>query len=292
MPSHIFWRVGRYQDALEINRRASAADERFFATCRPGTFYRGAYYGHNLHFLWAAAAAEGRSELALTTARQLAASVIRDLAALPFLEEQLTIPELTLARFGRWDALLATAKPPPEQVYRTGIWHYTRGLALVRTGRAREAQDELAALTLVAASQPAKDLMLSGGVASAAQLLEIGRSHLAGELAAASRRFPAALTALRTAVAKQDAIAYMEPPPWYFPTRQALGAVLLDAGRAAEAEKVYRADLAQYPNNGWSLYGLAKSLRVSGDAAKAEWAERGFQTAWQHADVKLAASRF
>ena len=187
MPSHIFWRVGRYDDALEVNRSALRSDERFFATCRAGPYYRTAYYAHNLHFLWAAAAAEGRSEVALTTARQLEAESAAGIESYPFLEEQLAVPILTLARFGRWDALLAAAQPPASRVYLTGIWHYARGLALVRTGRASEAPAELAALDALP-GEAAAELLLSGGVASAAQLLAIGSRHLAGELAAVDGR--------------------------------------------------------------------------------------------------------
>jgi hypothetical protein len=292
MPSHIFWRVGRYDDALEINRRAAKADENFFATCRPGPWYRSAYYPHNLHFLWAAAAAEGRSEIALTTARQLEAAARPGLADYPFLEEMLTIPILTLVRFGRWDAVLGVERPDASLVYLTGIRHYARGLAYLRTGRASEARAELAALSAAAESDPAQQLMLSGGVASAAQLLAIGRSQLEGELAAAEGDVPAAIASLEDAVARQDALPYMEPPPWYFPTRQALGAVLLDAERDAAAEKVYRTDLEQYPRNGWSLYGLASSLRAQGKRSEADWAQQGYANAWARADVELAASRF
>jgi tetratricopeptide (TPR) repeat protein len=292
MPSHIFWRVGRYDDALEINRRAAKSDEQFFATCRPGPWYRSAYYAHNLHFLWAAAAAEGRSEIALTTARQLEAASRPGLEAYPFLEEMLTIPTLTLVRFGRWDAVLGVEQPDPSLVYLTGIWHYARGLAFLRTGHASEARAELTALSIAAESDPAQALLLSGGVASAAQLLAIGRAQLEGELAAAEGDLPAAIGSLEDAVERQDAVPYMEPPPWYFPTRQALGAVLIDARRNAAAEKVYRADLEHYPRNGWSLYGLASSLRAQGKRAEADWAQQGFTTAWTRADVALTASRF
>ncbi len=292
MPSHIFWRVGRYDDAVEVNRAALRSDEKFFATCRPGLWYQSAYYPHNLHFLWASATAEGRSEMALMTARQLEAAVATGIETYPFLEEMLTIPNLTLVRFGRWDSLLGTAKPPESRVYLSGIWHYARGLALVRTGRAAEARTELAALDAVATGKPASELMLSGGVASAAQLLGIGSKHLSGEIAAATGNAKRAVNELKEAVARQDALAYMEPPPWYFPTRQALGAVLLDAGRAAEAEAVYRADLERYPRNGWSLYGLAASLRAQRKRGEADWAQKGFETAWARADVPLRASRF
>jgi tetratricopeptide (TPR) repeat protein len=292
MPSHIFWRVGRYEEAMEINRRAAAADEQFFATCRGGPLYRSLYYPHNVHFLWAAAAAEGRSDIALSAARKLESVTREGMDEAEFLQEFVAIPSLTLARFGRWDALLGTPAPADGRVYLTGVWHYTRGLALLRTGRTDEAVAELDALATVASRPEAGELALSGGVASAATLLDVARLHLAGEIAAASGDTSAAVAALEEAVSTQDSIPYMEPPPFYFPTRQALGAVLLDADRAAEAEAVYRTDLEHYPSNGWSLFGLAESLRRQGDPAKADWARKGFETAWARADVKLEASRF
>jgi hypothetical protein len=102
-----------------------------------------------------------------------------------------------------------------------------------------------------------------------------------------------AIAALDVAVARQDEVAYMEPPPWYFPTRQALGAILLQAGRASDAEAVYRADLEQYPSNGWSLFGLSRSLEAQASkAGQADWAREGFARAWARADVELEESRF
>ena len=134
-------------------------------------------------------------------------------------------------------------------------------------------------------------LMLAGGTASAAQLLEIAAAHLEGEIALTQDRSEAAIDALETAAALHDALPYMEPPPWYAPPRQILGALLLDAGRSSEAEAVYREDLRQYPKNGWSLLGLAQSLRAQGEDAKADWAQQGFETAWARADVELTRSR-
>ncbi len=292
MPSHIYWRVGRYDDALEINRRATAADEEFFSWCRGGAFYRAAYYPHNIHFLWAAASVEGRSQIALSTARKLEAATADRVAQFDFLEEFLSIPALTLARFGRWDAILGTPRPDPALRYLTGIWHYTRGLALVRTGRLADARDELGSLRAVSREDATGSLVLAGGTASAGALLSIAAAHLEGEHHAASGRSEAAVASLERAVRQQDALVYMEPPPWYFPIRQALGAVLLEAGRASEAEAVYRKDLEQYPANGWSLYGLARSLEAQGRDADAQWAESGHRAAWARADVELGASRF
>jgi len=292
MPSHIYWRVGRYNDALEINQRASAADEQFFARCRAGAFYRAAYYPHNVHFLWAAAAAEGQSEVALTAARKLAAKTQPLLAELPFVEEFISTPVLTLARFGRWDAVLGEPRPAEGHPYLLGTWHYARGLAYVRGGKLGEADRELAAVQKLQASPEAEALLLAGGTSTAANLLAIGADHLAGEIAATRGDTEVALTRLRAATERQDALAYMEPPPFYFPTRQALGAVLLSSGKAAEAEAAYQLDLQQYPANGWSLFGLAQSLRALERNDEAALVERGFNEAWARADVKLESSRF
>ncbi len=292
MPSHIYWRVGRYDDALEINRRAAATDEAFFSWCRGGAFYRAAYYPHNVHFLWAAASVEGRSQLAVTTSRKLEAATSDLVDEFDFMEEFMSIPALTLARFGRWDAILGTPRPDPRHRYLNGVWHYTRGLALVRTGRLADARDELGSLRAASREGAAAKLMLAGGTASAQSLLSIAAAHLEGEHHAASGRLGPALASLERAVREQDRLVYMEPPPWYFPTRQALGAVLLDAGRAEEAEAVYRKDLEQYPANGWSLFGLARSLEAQGRSADAQWAETGHRNAFARADVELSASRF
>jgi tetratricopeptide (TPR) repeat protein len=292
MPSHIFWRVGRYDDALEINRRAAAADEAFFSWCRAGPFYSAAYYPHNIHFLWAAASAEGRSAIALTAARKLEAKTASRVEEFPFLQEFMSIPTLTLVRFGRWDAVLGVDPPDPNHRYLVGIHHYARGMARTRTGELDAAQVELELLDAVLREPAAEALLVAGGTATARRLLGIGSAHLTGELALARGDTDTGLAALERAVTLQDALTYMEPPPWYFPTRQALGAALLEADRPADAETVYRADLAQYPRNGWSLYGLAESLQRQGRGDESSWAAAGHRNAWARADVTLAASRF
>jgi predicted Zn-dependent protease len=135
-------------------------------------------------------------------------------------------------------------------------------------------------------------LQVAGGTASAAKLLGIAGAHLRGEIAFEAGEGDAATEALELAVREQDSLAYMEPPPFYFPTRQALGAVLLAQNRAGDAELVYRADLRQYPGNGWSLHGLAQALAMEGKADEAAIVQRGFTAAWASADVDLPASRF
>jgi tetratricopeptide (TPR) repeat protein len=291
MPGHIYYRIGRYADAARVNVNAVASDEAYFARCRPGDFYRASYYPHNIHFLWAAAVVEGQSTDAIATARNLAARVEEFHAELPLVEEFLAIPVVTLVRFGQWDAVLGEPAPPEGRPYQGAMWHYARGVAFARTQRAAEAEAELASVRDAAQSKANQEFLLAGNTATAASLLAIAQAHLEGELAAARGDTKTAVAALERAVSLQDALTYMEPPPFYFPTRQALGAVLLEAGRAAEAEAVYRADLAMWPKNGWSLYGLSRALAAQ-KKPEAAWAEQGFQNAWQRADVKLTASRF
>jgi tetratricopeptide (TPR) repeat protein len=208
---------------------------------------------------------------------------------------------LTLVRFGRWDAVLGEPAPPegPEgsrskagRPYESAIWRYARGVAFARTGHPLEAEAELTALRAAIADPAAEKLLLAGNTATAAALLAVAEAHLAGEVAAAKGESDAAVAALERAVALQDALTYMEPPPFYFPTRQALGAVLLQAGRAKQAEAVYRLDLKKNPKNGWSLYGLSRALAAQRKSDQAAWADEGFRRAWARADVKLTASRF
>ncbi len=292
MPSHIYWRLGRYQDALDTNRRAIEADEAYFAACRPGAYYRALYYPHNIHFLWAAAAAAGQSELAIGAARKLAASTQEKLDDFAFLEEFVAIPAYTWVRFGRWDEALGMPAPDPSRRYLSGAWHYARGMAWARWGGFVKSRSELRRLREIAAEPATRSQVIAGGTAPASKLLEIAAFPLEGELLASEGQTDRAVAALEQAVALQDELVYMEPPPFYFPVREALGAVLLEAGRAAEAEAVYRLDLEQYPESGWALFGLSQSLRAQGQRKQADWARRGFETAWRGADVELTTSRF
>ena len=291
MPSHIYIRVGRYADAAEINRRAAKADEEFFSWCQSQGIYRALYYPHNVHFLWAAASADGQSDVALTAARKLVQQVPRDqFDEFPFLEDFLPTPLFALLRFGRWDAVLGEPQPDPRHRYATGIWRYARGTAHTRKGELARAEAQYALVVKIANEEDLAELEFFGGTAQ--QNLRIASHHLAGEIAAARGDTETAVKELGRSVELQDALSYTEPPPWYFPLRQALGAVLLEAGRAAEAEAVYREDLRRNPQQGWSLYGLAQSLRAQGKTADASIVDQGFQEAWARADVELRASRF
>jgi tetratricopeptide (TPR) repeat protein len=293
MPGHTYWRVGRYQDAVRVNLDAIRSDETYFrvggvADLPSHGRYVFGYYPHNIHFVFAGAQMSGQSALALEAARKLVGhlpdEVVRE--ARP-LEGFLPLPLFALARFGRWDDVLREPRPSAEFPYATGMWHWARGRALVAQDQLDAAQaeaDQLAAL--VAASA------LQGPRSEAATLLRLAANVLDGELAGARGQTAEQIAHLEGAIAIQDALPYSEPPPWYYPVRQDLGAVLLRQGQAAAAEAVYREDLRQYPHNGWSLFGLAQSLRAQGRSAEAAAAQAQYEAAWQQADVALARSRF
>jgi tetratricopeptide (TPR) repeat protein len=282
MPAHIYVRVGRYADAIEANRHAVHADERYIADQRPEGIYPLGYYPHNYHFLSFAATLAGRAEEAVEAARALAERVpVEVAAAVPELQTLLAHPYLTLATFGRWEELLGESLPAQALPFARALAHYARGVAAAATDRLEQAEAEARQL-----QQVQVETELQG------QVLEIARHALAGEIAARSGRLEEAAHELRAAVQREDALPYMEPPHWHHPVRHALGAVLLEAGRAQEAEQVYREDLARFPENGWALYGLAASLRAQGREPAAQAAEERFRRAWREADVQLSASRF
>src|SRR5262245_41016843 len=250
MPSHIYYRLGRYRDSAELNEAAAAADVAYFSWCRAPATYAALYYTHNLHFLWASHLIEGRSDAAMTAARRLVAQIPADqLAAFPFLEDFLVLPYYTQARFGRWDEVLGEPRPPADQRFATAIWHYVRGLAHVRAGRPAEAREELAALEAIAAEPQLAAMGYDTSGGTAGQRLEMARHHLAAEIAAARGDGGTAVAELRAGIAIQDAMPYSEPPPFYLPLRQVLGAVLLAQGRPDQAEATYLEDLRHYPRN-------------------------------------------
>jgi tetratricopeptide (TPR) repeat protein len=291
MPSHIYWRVGRYADAVAVNAAAVTADRAYFKTAQPSPIYRGLYYPHNIDFIWHSASMEGRGAETLRAAREFAENAPPEMIKeMPDMETAPAAPIAALARFGRWDEVLREGKPPREWPYARGVWHYARGLAFNAKAQAADARRELTELEAILASvSPERTLAFFFRTRN---MLQLAANVLAGEIAAKAADTATAARLLRAAVAEQDTHWFTEPPPWYFPVRQALGAVLLQGGRAREAEQVYRDDLARNPNNGWSLFGLAQSLRAQGKTAEAAQADASFQKAWARADVKLTASRF
>lgn len=201
------------------------------------------------------------------------------------------IPLYAYVRFGEWDTILAEPKPAKDLVYPTGVWHYARGIAFARTNRFAEAEKELAAVKKIAKNPVLKEVTI-WDITATEKLMEIAAKALAGELAAAKGDYSYAIEYLKEAIEIEDGLAYNEPPDWFFPVRHSLGAVFLEAGRPADAEQVYRTDLEIFPENGWSLYGLRKSLEMQDKNGEAAEVEQRFKEAWAWSDIELAASRF
>jgi tetratricopeptide (TPR) repeat protein len=291
MPSHIYWRVGRYVDSVTVNAAAVQADRRYFKTATPSPIYRGLYHPHNIDFIWQAAAMQGQSADTLRAAREFAAAASPAMIKeMPDMETAPVAPIVALVRFGRWDEVLRQPAPPSEWLYTRGVWHYARGVAFNAKGQAAEARRELGELEKVLRSVPPERTIAF--FFRTRSMLQLAANVLAGEIAAKAGDIASAERLLRAAVAEQDTHWFTEPPPWYFPVRQALGAVLLQAGRAGDAAQVYHEELKSNPGNGWSLFGLAQSLRAQNKTGEAAQTEERFRKAWARADVTLAASRF
>src|SRR5262245_11771244 len=260
MPSHIYLRTGRYHDAAEVNAKAAALDAAYIEKYDIQGPYRMMYYPHNIHFFWAAATLEGRSKEALQAAREFSAKLpVEMVRQMPMVEGFVPTYLFALVRFGKWQEILKQPAPPADLKYSTGMWHYARGWAFAATKRLDKAAAEHTKLAeIAAATSPDIRIMQNSGAA----LLNLASNVLAGEIAVRRRDYDQAVSLLETAVSHKDTLGYEEPPAWYYPVRQSLGAALVKAGRAEDAEAMYREDLRRNPENGWSLYGLTQSLRM------------------------------
>lgn len=287
MPAHIYARTGDHAAAATANRAGVEADRAYLKTAPPGGFYEMGYYPHNLHFLTDSHMMLGRFEEARQAAEQLRTALAPHLSMMPMAESMAAIDLSVLLRFGRHDAILAQPQPPPDRPVLTAWWRFARVVALARLGRTNDALAERAALDAAIAQVPDAALFGGTGLESAHTILTLAAA-VADARIADSRVGDDQSDAIgrwRTAVAAGDRVAYDEPPIWFYPLRESLGAALLRGGRAAEAERVFRDDLEQHPRNARALMGLRESLRQQ--AKETAWVERAFDRAWQHADVPL-----
>jgi len=288
MPTHIYMRLGRWEAAVEHNAMAVHVDQQYLEARHPTGVYPLGYVPHNYHVMWEALNMTGRSAEALAAARTIAEKVPAAVVhMIPPFEYYTPVVLFTLARFSRWDDALAEPAPAADLHYSTGIWYYVRGLAFAATDQldsAAVARDSVAA---IAARIPPEQM---ANLNSSKTLLQIGERSLSAELARRQGRLDEAVKIYREGIALEDNLTYDEPTAWALPLRQQLGAMLLTAKRGKEAEQAFRQDLVRYPNNGWSLHGLAEALRVQGRAREADVVEARFRKVWAKSDVTLAQS--
>jgi tetratricopeptide (TPR) repeat protein len=288
MPTHIDVLVGDYAAVIDSNQRAIAADKKFLRQEGPNNFYT-LYRMHNYHFVVYGAMFDGQKELALQAARDLVQqapeAVLREQAL--FLDAMTATPLHVLVRFGEWEKVLAEPEPAEYLPAARALRHYARALAYAATGRVEQAEAEQKQF-LEASQAVSEESRLFQNTAR--DILSVADAMMRGEIAYRKGAFDEAFKHLRDAVQRDDALNYDEPWGWMQPARHALGALLLERGRFAEAEEVYRADLKRHPKNPWALHGLAESLEKQGQSAAAEECRTQFTTASKRADVTIDRS--
>jgi tetratricopeptide (TPR) repeat protein len=290
MPAHIMQRVGRYEEASEANRKGIAADLVYLAKTKPLDYYNLVYTAHNYLFLAFSAAMEGRSEEAVKAARRAREFVADDLiATMPGMDWPFSEEYSVLVRFGRWDEMIAEPAPNPSFKALSGGYLYAKATALAAKGRVAEGKRTVGELEMLAGELPAA---AAAGFNTATDVLAVGALVAKARIADAEGELKEAINLLRQAIAKEDQLDYDEPADWFFPVRHLLGAELLRAGHAMEAEAVYRADLKLHPANGWALAGLSAALDAEKKSSAAAKAKAEMESAWKNADVKLVSSAF
>jgi tetratricopeptide (TPR) repeat protein len=293
MPSHIYFRVGRYADAVKVNELAAQKDEDYIAACKAQGFYPLAYYSHNIHFLWTSSEMLGRYQAADDAARRVikASAAGAPMAAnLPPVQLYLFIPVVTDIRFGKWDAALAEARPADDTKIDVAVSYYARGFAFANKHDFHDALVDRAKLAAMIDQKQFAAIDAFG--VPGTQMAKVGLALLDGEIARVKGNLDTALKNFKQANDLYTALPYTEPDYWHEPVSHIYGAALLQAHKPAEAEAVYRDSLKVHRLDGWALFGLAQALDAQGKKDDAAATRKQFADAWQMADVKLASSRF
>jgi len=289
MPAHIYARTGQFVASADSNAAAAAVDEKYMnATGARNGFYALMYYNHNLHFESYAAAMAGQFARARGLARKLTMNVSPSIAEMPMLEGFMPQQYYVLLRFGRWDEILAIGEPPEKMHLTAAIRHFARATAFAAKANLAAARTARQAFLDDVAGIPPETPV--GVLNTAGQMFAVAKPLLDGRIAAAEGNTAAAVEQYRAAVAAEDLLVYDEPPTWYYPVRETLGAALLADGKAAEAERVFRDDLQYNPRNGRSMFGLWKALDAQGRKADAARAAAEFRRVWLAADTPLTLS--
>lgn len=292
MPAHTYARTGDHAKAAEANAAGAAADRRYLVSAPPNGMYGMMYYPHNLHFLADSHMMQGRFADAKQAADRAAEQLAPHAGMMPMVESMIVMPISVLMRFSKHSDVLAVPAPPADRPVQQSWHHFSRGVALVKTGKVEDAAAERKLLATAIATVPESALFGGGGWASAAQALNIASLSLDARLAAARGEHDRAVKFWQQAVGAADQLPYDEPPVWFYPVRESLGAALLAANRASDAERVFRDDLIKHPRNPRSLFGLQMALAKQGKEADAAWVQREFDEAWKNADSKLTLDDF
>lgn len=284
MPSHIYARVGEFERSAMVNEKASEADRVYLERSKAQGMYPLGYYSHNLHFVAYSRMMQGRYKDAREWARKLRQNVTGAIDGMPMIAAYGAYEWLVLVRFGKWEEMLREKPPTEKDLFLRASFHYARSAALAGLGRTKAAVAERTRMEALAKEIPADAVAMLN---PARQLLELASVDLAARLARSRNDGAEEIRQWQKAVELEDRLGYMEPPDWYYPTREQFGGALLRAGKAGEAEVVFRKDLEKNPRNGRSLHGLREALRAQGKTESGEFVEREFRSAWQQADTEL-----
>ncbi len=292
MASHIYIWTGDYHLGSLANIEAIKVDSAYVTACHAQGAYPLAYYPHNYHYLAAMATFEGNSALAWSAAKKVQQKTAKEVMMQPgwgTLQHYYTIPWFVGVKLGMWDSLLAIKPLDQGWIYPRSILHYAQGMAYLGKKNLANAEKELAQLNALATNPVLKELSI-WGINSMHDIVQVASHVLAAEIHRKKKEYAKAITTFNQAIAIEDNLNYDEPPDWFFSVRHHLGTALLQAGKFAEAEKIYLQDLNTWRENGWALIGLQQALQQQGKTAEALQVKQRFDKAWQHADFKLVSS--
>lgn len=284
MPSHVYYRTGDFEDAAKVNVAAANADRAYIERSKAQGIYPMMYYSHNIHFESFAQTMAGRYADAQRAAARLNEHLGPHVHEMPMLEGFLPVGAYNMARFSKWDDILKLPAPSVDQLFSTASWQYLRGAAFAAKGDTASADKEMAALTQTQAKIDPKAALMQN---PQKYVLDIAVNDLAGRIALARKDYTKSIASFEKAADLQDHMVYIEPPEWYYPERESLGAAHLAAGHVAEAEQVYRRELEHSPRNARALVGLAEALRRQQKMEDAAYVQQRAEEAWKNADSPL-----
>jgi tetratricopeptide (TPR) repeat protein len=281
MPAHIYIRTGDYEAAVKTNEQAAAVDRAYIKASGAQGIYPMMYYSHNLHFIAMCSAMNGGYAEARKNADLVVANVGPHVKEMPPLEGFMTIPMAVEIRFHHWNEILKMPAPDAAMKTATVFWHFGRGLALAGTGKVTEAEAEYRTVADAQEATPPDVIFQMPINNKAKDIIKIAKDVVGAKIALAKKDSDGAIALLREAVAIQDTLKYGEPPDWFFPVRESLGAALLMSGDATGAEKVFREDLDRNPRNPRSLWGLRQALLQQKRDYDAGFIQKQFDASWK-----------